>query len=234
MRLFDYIAGGFSTIGLAALCLFIFRESLKAMLKRELSKDLANLTHELDVKKEIIKSELHQDAYKAQLMLTNVHAIYPELAAKLEIAFGVVSGLQGARWAIDFSQYNTDDFRSFMEVRHFLRGKQDEFLQRIADDSTKGIKTLEHYLRDIEISEARSKCEEAMNYRVIKGIYCSAAVLQAFDDCHKDLWGAWVDLDIGRQDSTLWKNGVNAIRNVVPPKIDAFRRAIRAELRIET
>ena len=233
MNWLDFFAGSVGSLATTGIFMFLFKEAIKSMLKKTVEADLARVTHELDVKKEIIKNELNRDAYKAQLMLNNVHAIYPELAAKLEHAFGAVSGLQGFSFAINFEQYQADDIKTYLASHRLPKGKHDELIVAIDRDRTTGIKSLKDTLREVEISEARHCCAEAQNYRVIKAIYCSDQVLQTFDDCYKIVWSAWVDLDVGRIDPSLWQKGSNTIRKEAPDKMDAFRKAVRAELRID-
>lgn len=213
---------------------FLFKESIKAKLKKEVESDLSRLRHDLDIKKEIIKNDLQRDAYRTQLLVSNVHQIYPELVSTLEMTFGAVGGLQGVKFSTNYDQFNEEDLASFMEAKKFPKGKQDEIRNSYRSDKKTGIKLLSEFLRDVEIEEARQKCVEANNYRILKSIYCGEDVLRAFDECYSALWGAWVDLDIGRMDPTIWKRGTDAIRKDVPIKMEAFRKVVRAELRVET
>lgn len=213
---------------------FLFKEAIKAKLKKEVESDLSRLRHELDIKKEIIKNDLQRDAYKTQLMVSNVHQIYPELASMLEMTFGAVGGLQGVKFSTNYEQFNEEDLASLMEAKKFPKGKHDEILTRYRSDKKAGIKALGEFMRDVEIEEARQKCVEANNYRILKSIYCADDVLKAFDECYSALWGAWVDLDVGRMDPSLWKRGSDAIRKDVPAKMEAFRKVVRSELRVES
>lgn len=212
---------------------FYFKEVIKAKLKKDVDKEIENLKHELDVKKEIVKNDLQRDAYKTQLMVTNIHQIYPELTQKVELAFGTVGALQGVRFSTDFSQMNEEDLRSFMANKKFPKSKDDEILKLFQSDKKSAIKNLNDFLRDIEIQEARLNCVDANNFRIIKSIYCSDEVLTAFDECYSSIWSAWVDLDIGRMDPTIWQKGVTSIRKDVPQKMENLRRVIRTELRAD-
>lgn len=213
---------------------FLFKEGIKAKLKKEVEADLSRLRHDLDIKKEIIKNDLQRDAYKTQLMVSNVHQIYPELTSQLEMAFGAVGALQGVKFSTNYNEFNEEDLKAFMEAKKFPKGKQDEILAHYRADKKTGIKALGDFMRDVDIEEARQKCVEVNNYRILKSIYCGDDVLRAFDECYTALWGAWVDLDIGRMDPTLWKRGTEAIRKDVPARMDAFRKVVRAELRVES
>ena len=213
---------------------FLFKESIKAKLKKEVESDLSRLRHDLDIKKEILKNDLQRDAYKTQLMVNNVHQIYPELSSHLEIIFGAVGGLQGLKFSTNYNEFNEDDLNSFMEAKKFPKRKQNEILANYQVDKRAGIKALSNFMRDVEIEEARQKCVEANNYRILKSIYCAEDVLKAFDECYSALWDAWVDLDIGRMDPSLWNRGTNSIRKDVPAKMEEFRKIVRAELRVDS
>lgn len=226
----DFIFGGISSLSLTGLFLFLFRESLKTWLRSLLQKDLAQFQQILDIKTETIKSDLHREAYKAQLITNSVHSIYPELMRKTEIAFGAVSSLCGLTYAIDFSQYNQDDFRSFMKEHGFLNGKIEELLDLIDDDEEKGVKALERHLRETQKSAARRLCEDAKNFRVINAIYCSDDVLKGFDECFIEIWHSLVDLGLGSQDPSLWEKGFDSITKKAPPIMEIFRKKIRNAL----
>ena len=213
--------------------LFTFKEGIKAKLRKEVESDLAQLRNELDTKKEIIKNDLQRDAYKAQLMLNNIHSVYPELASNLEVTSGAVGRLQGLRFSTNFEEMHEEDIISFMESKKFPRSKRDEVVAKFQSNKKGGAKVLSTFLREVEIEEARQKCIEANNFRILKSIYCSESVLKAFDDCYSAIWSAWVDLDIGRMDPSLWKKGVETIRKEVPSKMDQFRQAVRSELRLD-
>ena len=120
-----------------------------------------------------------------------------------------------------------------MESKRIPRGKQNEILTEFRNDKKRGAKALSDFLRNVEIEDARQKCVEADNFRILKSIFCSDEVLKAFDDCNSAIYNAWIDLDLGRMDKELWKQGMDSIRNVIPQKMDAFRQAVRAEIRTE-
>jgi hypothetical protein len=229
----DFFIGSFGSLAATGIFMYIFREGIKAMLKKSVGEELARVSHELDVKKEIIKNDLSRDAYKTQLMLNNIHVIYPELASKLEYAFGAVSGLQGLTYAVDIDALNSDQLKKFVESRKLPILTKETLLATTDSNRDAGVKAVKEALREDEITQARIKCHDANDYRILKSIYCSDAVLDVFDACYKTIWSALVDLDVGRMEPSLWRQGSSAIRKEAPGKMDTFRKAIRSELRID-
>lgn len=211
---------------------FLFKEGIKARLKKEVESDLARLRNDLEIKKEVIKNDLQKEAYKAQLLVTNVHQIYPELVAKLEIAMGAVGSLCGFTFAVDLRGLNEQDIATFLQEQKLPKGKQEEFLAKCRTSKDAGIKAIQEHLRELEYTDARHKCVEAKNYRILKSIYCADDVLAAFDECYKCIWSAWADLHVGRLEHTLFTRGMTTVEKDVPKNMEAFRKAIRSELRV--
>lgn len=93
----DYIINislGFLGSGLFA---FLFKEAIKQQFRKEVEKEIAVFSHDLQIKSEVLKNDLNKEIIKAQLMWSNIHEIYPALAEKLELAHGDLGHIVGLR-----------------------------------------------------------------------------------------------------------------------------------------
>jgi hypothetical protein len=182
----DQLLAGVAGGGVVAFFGWLLRESLKAWLQRELTSEAEHLKH-----------DLQREMLKAQLSTTRLHAIYPLMFEKLRRAEGAVGGLIGLQFAPSYDEYDRADFERLLDDLSLPGGEKSRILQELDHDRRSGIAELNKTKRRVDLQRAQRRLFRAKNFIILKSLYASEPIKNAALGVCNDLWGAWVDIDVG-------------------------------------
>jgi hypothetical protein len=178
-------------------------ERLRADLSRANETDLERVKAALAQQNEATRHTLQIELMKVQSAHGKKHEVYPELYEKLRRAEGAIASLRGLRQVPSYDGFGESDFEKLLSANGFPSDLRQRIQESIRSDRRQGIQDLQRVMYQMEFGRAESLHAEARNFLVLKALYAKPTLVEHARLVLQELWGAWVEADMGRTDISL-------------------------------
>lgn len=214
---------------LTPLMLFLGRKTILEWIKSSFAKEIEQFKHELDVKKEVLKQDLSREAQKVSYLSSSKQTIYPEFYEKLRVTEGSVGLLHGLQLVPSYSKFPTEELFNVVKNLKAVDGMKQEIEEAIRRDRAEGIKALESLIREIEISDAKKKCQDAKNFLILKTLYFSKPVYDKSFEIIKMFNALTIDIQY-MQENRIPYEKISGQAKAIEQAIDALESEMRKEM----
>lgn len=129
--------------------------------------------------------------------------------------------------------WHNEDLKNLMRKNEFDFASLERCISLLENNKKEAVKEIKKILNIIEINTAQESLRVAKNFKITKEIYLSDEVSSTFQNVFKELYSAWVDINLSETDAKRLAIAAAKLNDVVPALMEAFRRSVRKELRIE-
>ena len=196
-------------------------ERLRAELSRSTQHEVERLKFDLVQQNEAARHALQVELVKMQSSHGKKHEMYPELYEKLRMAEGAIAGLRGARLGSSYEGFGTEDFERLFSENRLPSELKEKLHTTLMTDRKKGVELVQRALYGAEFGRAHGLHVAANNFLILKALYATPTLVDKARTALKELWDAWVEADMGRNEARL----------NVGPKYSAHIEAAQAALR---
>lgn len=214
---------------LTPIFIFLGRNTILEWIKSSFTKEIEQFKHELDIKKEVLKQDLTKDAQRVAYLSSSKQSLYPEFYEKLRVTEGSVGLLHGLQQVPNYSKFPIEELLNVVNNLSAVDGMKREVHEAIKRDKDEGIKALQSLIREIEISTAKKKCQDAKNFLILKTLYFSKPVYDKSFEVIKMFNSLIIDIQYQQQNRIPYEH-ISGQAKAIEQAIDVLEAEMRREM----